>query len=456
MRRSASCKETMKKLLRIQIALLLAGCAFFTGGWTFGKVRKGVVADGVAVGGLTYAEAAETVRRSYRDEPFIVHTPEGDELFETEYTDDLDELLRAAKRGEEVHATRKRVWVNAEEELSSLCARHSFAAADATLSFSARGFSYTREKAGRACDLSALLCDVFDAMERGESEASLTVLPVRAEITEEDLRGRTRPLASYTTYFDASNSPRAHNIALAASRITGTVLGPGEEFSFNAAVGKRTRENGFEEANIISGGEFIPGVGGGVCQASTTLMNAALLAGLKVTESRPHSLTVGYVPPSRDAMVSEYSDLKFINPYPEPVYCLGLAGGGKVRFTFYGLPDGRRYEVESKVLLTAAPPPEKIVEGEENRVLRAPKAGVASESYLLVYRGDELLRRTLLRRDTYAVVQGIRQVKPPEEPETPSDGTSSSEPSKTLDNPPSTEYNINTFRRRSEPKGGEL
>ncbi len=389
------------------------GSALFLGGWTFGKVKAGVTVDGVEVGGLTFAAAEETVRQSLAAGlgPFVVHTPEGDELFETEFRDDLQSLLRRAKKGEELHAEVKRVWVGLEEDLLDLCARHSYAARDAVLSFSARGFVYQRESAGQACDYPKCVADAVNAIDRGESEITLSVFSVAAKVTEKELRARTRALASYTTYFDEKNTPRAHNIALACSKISGTVLLPGEEFSFNGTVGKRTRENGFEEANIISGGEFVPGVGGGVCQVSTTLMNAALLSGLNVTESRPHSLTVGYVPCSRDAMVSDFSDLKFKNPYDVPVYLLGLAAGGSVKFTFYGLPDGKTYDIETKILLVADPPEEKIVEGEEDKLLRAPKQGVASESYLLVYENGTLLSRTLLRRDTYAVVQGIRQVK---------------------------------------------
>ncbi len=402
----------MKKI-SILIALFLMGSALFLGGWTFGKVPKGVRVDGVEVGGLSYVAAERTLRDKISSSypPFVVHTAEGDEFFETDFRDDLADLLRRAKRGEELCAKVERVWVSLEEDLKDLCARHSCAAEDAALSFSARGFSYAREREGRSCDYEKLLSDAVAAMREGKSEATLVTAPVRAEVTEKDLRARTRALATYTTYFDSGNSARAHNIALAASRLSGTILMPGEELSFNEIVGKRTRENGFEEANVISGGEFVPGVGGGVCQASTTLMNAALLAGLRVTESRPHSLTVGYVPPSRDAMVSDVSDLRIKDPYDVPVYLLGLAGGGKVQFTFYGLPDGKRYEIESKVLLVADPPEEKIVEGEEDKLLRAPRQGVASESYLLVYRDGVLLSRTLLRRDTYAVVQGIRQVK---------------------------------------------
>lgn len=403
----------MKKFLSVCVALSLLGSAFFLGGWTNGRVKKGVKVDGVDVGGLCYpaAEALIRERISSAYAPFIVHTEEGDEYFETEFEDDLSDLLRRAKKNDELHANVRRVWISLEEDLRDLCARRSYAATDAALTFSSRGFSYQKEKNGRACDYFRLLSDVWKALDEGRSEAALSTFPTEAEVTEKILRARTRALASYTTYFDGGNSPRAHNIALACSRLSGTVLLPGEELSFNEAVGKRTRENGFEEANIISGGEFVPGVGGGVCQVSTTLMNAALLAGLKVTESRPHSLTVGYVSPSRDAMVSENSDLKFVNPYGTPVYLLGLAGGGSVKFTFYGLPDGKTYDVESKVLLIADPPEEKIVEGEEDKLLRAPKQGVASESYLLVYRDGALLSRTLLRRDTYAVVQGIRQIK---------------------------------------------
>ncbi len=403
----------MKKFSMIMLALSLMGSAFFLGGWTFGRVKAGVAVDGVEVGGLPYAAAEAEVRARLASAlpPFVIHTEEGDECFETGFADDLPSLLRHAKKGEELHARVTRVWVDAEEEISHLCARFAYSPTDATLSFSAAGFVYTRERDGRACDYKGLLEDVAKALRDGESEATLRTFPVKAAVTEGALRARTRPLASFLTRFDGSNSPRSHNIALAAGRLAGTVVAPHAELSFNAVVGKRTRENGFQEANIISGGEFVPGVGGGVCQVSTTLMNAALLAGMRVTESHPHSLTVGYVPYSRDAMVSEGADLRFVNPYDTPVYILGRVGGGRVEFTLYGLPDGKKYEVESRVLLVADPPEEKVVEGEEDKLLRAPRQGVASESYLLVYENGELLSRTLLRRDAYAVVQGVRQVK---------------------------------------------
>ena len=124
------------------------------------------------------------------------------------------------------------------------------------------------------------------------------------------------------------------------------------------------------------------GVGGGVCQVSTTLYNAALLAGLKVTEYHPHSLAVSYVSPSRDAMVSgSYSDMKFCNTTDCPVYIRVLTGLYYVRCEIYGLSDGAEYSLQS------------VVTGEED-------GGVESECYLTSMRGGESHTR-LIRRDKY-------------------------------------------------------
>lgn len=214
-------------------------------------------------------------------------------------------------------------------------------------------------------------------------------------------------LSEFTTYYNEKDVGRCENIKIATSLIDGVTVQPYGEFSFNATVGRRTEEAGFQQAKIIVNGEYVLGVGGGVCQVSTTLYNAVLLAGLEITESRPHSLCVSYVSPSRDAMVSTYSDLKFFNPSAHAVYLSAKVFYGGVRIRFYGKKEGDRYEIVSKILEEIPPPPVIVKEGEKEEVIRAEKVGVKSESYLERYKGTTLLSRKRIRVDEYRPVQGI-------------------------------------------------
>ena len=228
-------------------------------------------------------------------------------------------------------------------------------------------------------------------------------VPVRAEKNPYGFE----KLCSYTTYFSQAEKGRSQNIFIAASLIDGVTLQPYGEFSFNATVGARTAEAGYQQAKIIINGEYVSGVGGGVCQVSTTLYNAALKSGLQVTEYHPHSLRVSYVPPSRDAMVSSQSDLKLFNPTAHPVYLSATVFEGGLRITFYGKNDGYRYEISSAVLGEISPPPPIVKAGEKDEILRSPKNGLKSESYLEKYRGNALLSKTRLRTDEYRPTQGI-------------------------------------------------
>ena len=146
-------------------------------------------------------------------------------------------------------------------------------------------------------------------------------------------------------------------------------------------------------------------MGGGVCQVSTTLYNAALKS--RLTEFHPHSLRVGYVPPSRDAMVSSGSDLRLFNPHAFPVYLETVLTRGSLKITFYGQKVGYRYEITSKIVEEIPPPEPLVKEGKEERVERCGQSGLRSEAYLEIYLGNTLCSRTLLRRDCYRPIQGI-------------------------------------------------
>ena len=214
-------------------------------------------------------------------------------------------------------------------------------------------------------------------------------------------------LASFTTYFSENDGGRCANIALATARIDGIALQPYGELSFNACVGERTAEKGYKQAKIIVGGEYVLGIGGGVCQVSTTLYNLALLSGLSVTEFHPHSLCVGYVAPSRDAMVSSASDLKLFNPRPETVYLSAVVTKGAITMTAYGKKDAFKREIECKELEKTPPPPPEIKSGEKDEIVRYGKEGVKSEAYLKTYQNGVLVSTKRLRVDCYLPIRGI-------------------------------------------------
>src|SRR5690606_24482567 len=111
-------------------------------------------------------------------------------------------------------------------------------------------------------------------------------------------------IGQYVTYYNSRNKNRSHNISLAAKSINNYVLFPGEVFSFNKVVGQRTISKGYMRAKVIVRGEFSEGIGGGICQVSSTLYNAADHAGLKIMQRYSHSRSVPYVPPGRDATVN--------------------------------------------------------------------------------------------------------------------------------------------------------
>lgn len=249
--------------------------------------------------------------------------------------------------------------------------------------------------------LTLLISGVFFFCPQG-SRVCLAETPVRAE----NPYGWDK-IASYTTYYSVKDRGRCENIAIAAMLVDGVTLQPYGEFSFNATVGKRTEEAGFQQAKIIMNGEYVLGVGGGVCQVSTTVYNAALKAGLTVIEYHPHSLQVGYVPPSRDAMVSTHSDLRIFNPSAHAVHLNVRVFEGGLRAVVYGKNEGYRYELVSRFLEEIPPPPPIVKEGDAEASLREEKAGAKSELYVERYKGEQLMDRKRLRIDEYRPIQGI-------------------------------------------------
>lgn len=241
---------------------------------------------------------------------------------------------------------------------------------------------------------------------------------VYAEMPFYDLRPQkiVKRAEFYTSYI-TSSPERKNNISVAANALDNTFIDVGGEFSFNDTVGARTEARGYKKAKIIVGGKFVDGVGGGVCQVSTTLYNAALLSGLKITEYHSHSLPVSYIAPSFDAMVNSGSaDLRFINDTHNPVIIKATANESTIRITLYGEPMKEKFVRKSVITDKIAAPEEEVIaddDGEfpelyegERKVVSYSKEGYKSEGYLIKLIDGAPVASIKIRSDTYASLKG--------------------------------------------------
>ncbi|HHX75465.1 MAG TPA: hypothetical protein GX699_11235 [Firmicutes bacterium] len=179
------------------------------------------------------------------------------------------------------------------------------------------------EEKGLLVDVEATVDAVMAAAE--DEEVALVVIVLEPEMTEEIYRSINKKLSAYSTSGGGS-AGRTDNLYVSAKYMNGYVLAPGDVFSFNKVTGPRTFERGYSMAPVVGG----MGIGGGVCQVATTVYNAAMLAGMEIVERHPHSIRVGYVPPGRDATVTDYIDFKFRNSTEKFIQIRSGAGGGHV------------------------------------------------------------------------------------------------------------------------------
>ena len=222
--------------------------------------------------------------------------------------------------------------------------------------------------------------------------------------------------ASFYTSYSSSTQERKHNIKLASASIDKSLLDVGGEFSFNLVVGERTEKRGYQKAKIIINGEFADGIGGGVCQVSTTLYNAVLLAGLEIIEFHPHSLPVSYVAPSFDAMVnSSYADLKFRNNTKNPIIIRAYADDNRLKIVILGQKMNEKYERESVVLETIPAIVEEVFDDNneypdilkgQSRQVKFGKEGCISQGYLIKTVGKTKIK-TKIRQDKYKATRGL-------------------------------------------------
>jgi vancomycin resistance protein YoaR len=252
----------------------------------------------------------------------------------------------------------------------------------------------------------ALSAAVVVALER-DKVLDLPLQEAPKLVPDEQLAEIKEVVAEFTTRFSAGNRPRAANLKLASSLINGVVLAPGEQFSFNQTVGQRTTRRGFRVAGIYANGRHDTGVGGGICQVSTTLYNAALLSNMHIVKKSNHSMPVPYVPVGRDATVNwGAQDLVLRNNYETPIALSSTYEPGRLTFRVLGKKQpGLSVKIERTGLRSWRSGVKTVVDGSlapgRRRVIEGGSSGFSVHTHRLVFKDGKLVKKEPLGRSHY-------------------------------------------------------
>ena len=246
------------------------------------------------------------------------------------------------------------------------------------------------------------------------STVELPVEITKPQIIKDDLTNITDVLGTYSSYFNSYLVYRSHNVNLASDYLDGILLKPGEIFSFDKGIGPRSIERGYRNAPVFEGEEIIDGIGGGICQVSSTLYLAALYADLEIVERSNHYRPVGYVPIGQDATIAEgVIDLKFKNSTPHNIYIHSWVDGNKVTVQIFGKkpPDFPTIKVVSYNVGVVEP--KTVIKKDANLPIgkkvtdKEGEKGYTASTYRLKYKGDTLIEEEHLFDDYYPAIDKV-------------------------------------------------
>lgn len=253
--------------------------------------------------------------------------------------------------------------------------------------------------------------------EKEEYEISLKI--TKPTKTVKDIGTEAFPdlLATFSTNYNAGNANRTTNLKLAANKINGTVLLPNEEFSYNKVVGERTIKAGYKMAATYSNGAVVDGLGGGICQISSTLYDAVVMANLKITTRRNHQFVTSYLPAGKDATVVWGSqDFKFVNSRKYPIRITATVQNGVATIQVWGIKEEVEYDIsiETKKIATIEPATQYISDPSlpagQQKVVQAGSNGRKVEAYKVTKLNGQVVSTTLLSKDTYNAMKRIVRV----------------------------------------------
>ncbi|MEG1312231.1 MAG: VanW family protein [Romboutsia sp.] len=301
---------------------------------------------------------------------------------------------------------------------------------DASISINGSSIDINDSISGLNVNIEESLANIIRELQKGNTEEELIVTKVEPNIKREQLQEVNTILGTHTTKFDSSVGGRSNNIRLAANKTSNILLMPGESFSYNERTGMRTIANGYKNAPVIVQGVVQEGVGGGVCQVSSTLYNAALYSGLDFIELKNHSIPSTYVDKGRDATVTDSGiDFVFKNNLKYPIYIKNYVSGNTVTCQVYGSSkDKQNIQISTSVDGVSQAPIKKvddptILKGEEKELEKGRNAYTVSTYRIYKDKNGNVIKKEKVAISYYPKKQGIIAVgtmeKPVEQPKPP-------------------------------------
>lgn len=317
------------------------------------------------------------------------------------------------------------LFPNLTKKINSIAKNVYVAPKNATLKTntnSEKVFNITSERNGKELDKNKLFENIISAyLNKKEMKFTLPIKTLAPSICEKEFIKFTNLRSDFSTNISSSSPDRKHNVKNALNSLNKIEIMPNEVFSFNKTVGRRTAENGYREAKIIVNNEFVDGLGGGVCQVSTTLYNSALLAGLEIVEANKHSKQVGYVKYGFDAMVNfGSSDLKFRNNTSEKITIITNFSTNYARIRIFGEDlKNTTYKLRNEILTSTEPIEEVFIDEQQEHIdkvkfedeffyLKKGNRGMEIKTYRETYVDNELISTELLRFDKFKVQNAIK------------------------------------------------
>lgn len=280
---------------------------------------------------------------------------------------------------------------------------------------------YTKEPFTVYPEVKGIDFDVEKAKEMIASEVKdeyvIELIITKPKVTLEDIGTEAFPdrLSTFSTKYNASDKDRTTNLVIACRKLNGKVIMPGETFSYNETLGPRTYAAGYRNGKIYENGQVVDGLGGGICQISSTLYNAALMSDMEIVERRNHQFVTSYVDKGRDAtVVYGATDFRFKNTRTYPIRLVASATGGVATVSVYGIKEADReytYSFRTDVISTI-PYTTKYVEDSsvaagKEVVTQKGTNGLVCKTYMTKMLNGKVVSTKLLSTDTYSAMQRI-------------------------------------------------